>query len=198
MTTTLRKTKIICTLGPATESPERLREMIQAGTNIFRLNMSHATHDAMRERLRTIRRISKEFHREIGILVDLQGPKLRVGQFQDGGVDLQRGQTFVLDADTTPGDIHRVNLPHPEILRALAPGHTVLIDDGKIRLHITEASPKRAVAMVDAVRAAALRHAASRGVGSRVRRASAAHFGDARQRRRRRCRAAAGATVTSA
>ena len=145
----LRRVKILATLGPASQEREILVRLFEAGADVFRINMSHATHDAMRERIRTIRSISKEFHREIGILVDLQGPKLRVGQFQDGGVDLQRGQTFVLDADTTPGDIHRVNLPHPEILRALAPGHTVLIDDGKIRLHITEASPKRAVAMVD-------------------------------------------------
>ena len=123
----LRRVKILATLGPASQEREILVRLFEAGADVFRINMSHATHDAMRERIRTIRSISKEFHREIGILVDLQGPKLRVGQFQDGGVDLQRGQTFVLDADTTPGDIHRVNLPHPEILRAL---DAVRITDG--------------------------------------------------------------------
>ena len=145
----LRRVKILATLGPASKDSETLGRLFEAGADVFRINMSHATHDAMRERIRMIRALSKHYGREIGILVDLQGPKLRVGQFQDGGVDLLRGQSFVLDDDKTPGDASRVHLPHPEILQALAPGHTVLIDDGKVRLHITEASPKRAVAMVD-------------------------------------------------
>ena len=145
----LRRVKILATLGPASKDSETLGRLFEAGADVFRINMSHANHDAMRERIRMIRALSKHYGREIGILVDLQGPKLRVGEFEDGGVELLSGQTFVLDDDKTPGDASRVHLPHPEILRALAPGHTVLIDDGKVRLHITQASPKRAVAVVD-------------------------------------------------
>ena len=145
----LRRVKILATLGPASKDSETLGRLFEAGADVFRINMSHANHDAMRERIRMIRALSKHYGREIGILVDLQGPKLRVGEFKDGGVELLSGQSFVLDDDKTPGDASRVNLPHPEILRALSPGHTVLIDDGKVRLHITEASPRRAVAMVD-------------------------------------------------
>jgi pyruvate kinase len=145
----LRRVKILATLGPASKDSATLGRLFEAGADVFRINMSHASHDAMRERIRMIRALSKHYGREIGILVDLQGPKLRVGEFQDGGVDLLPGQSFVLDDDKTPGDSSRVNLPHPEILRALAPGHSVLIDDGKVRLHITQASPKRAVAVVD-------------------------------------------------
>ena len=145
----LRRVKILATLGPASQDRAILSRLVEAGADIFRINMSHATHDDMRERVRVIREISKEHGHEIGILVDLQGPKLRVGEFANGGVDLIRGQSFVLDADKTPGDTTRVHLPHPEILRALKPGHTVLIDDGKVRLHITEATPTRAVATVD-------------------------------------------------
>ena len=145
----LRRVKILATLGPASEDRDTIGRLFEAGADVFRINMSHATHDGMRERVRMIRALSKHYGREIGVLVDLQGPKLRVGTFVNGAVDLGRGQHFVLDADPTPGDDTRVHLPHPEILRALAPGHTVLIDDGKVRLHITEASHERAVAVVD-------------------------------------------------
>ena len=145
----LRRVKILATLGPASQTPDMLEKLIRAGADVFRINMSHASHDAMRERIRMIRDLSKKLGHEVGILVDLQGPKLRVGEFKDGGVDLTKGQTLVLDDNKTPGDDTRVHLPHPEILRALAPGHVVLIDDGKVKLHITEATPTRAVAKVD-------------------------------------------------
>ena len=145
----MRRVKILATLGPASADRGMLAKLFEAGADVFRINMSHATHDAMRERIRMIRSLETEYGRPIGILVDLQGPKLRVGQFADGGVELVKGDTFVLDDDPTPGDIKRVHLPHPEILRALRPGHVLLIDDGKVRLHITEASPERAVATVD-------------------------------------------------
>ena len=145
----LRRVKILATLGPASEDRDTIGRLFEAGADVFRINMSHSTHDGMRERVRMIRALSKQYGREIGVLVDLQGPKLRVGTFENGAVELLRGQQFVLDADPAPGTEKRVHLPHPEILRALAPGHTVLIDDGKVRLHITEASHERAVAVVD-------------------------------------------------
>jgi pyruvate kinase len=111
--------------------------------------MSHASHDVLRERVETIRAIEKRHHRSIGILADLQGPKLRVGEFADGGVDLEIGQRFTLDSNPAPGDARRVRLPHPEILEALEVGHVVLIDDGKVRLHVTEAHGDHVEAEVD-------------------------------------------------
>ena len=144
-----RRVKIIATLGPASQDRVTIAKLFEAGVDVFRINMSHSDHDGMRERIRTIRAVASEYGRPIGILVDLQGPKLRIGTFEKGSVELAKGQTFVLDSDPAPGDATRVYLPHPEILRALAAGHTVLIDDGKIRLHIVEAQPQRALALVD-------------------------------------------------
>ncbi len=145
----MRRVKILATLGPASQDRAVLAKLFEAGADVFRINMSHASHDAMRERIRTIRSLEAEYGRPIGILVDLQGPKLRVGQFADTGVDLLKGETFVLDADPTPGDATRVHLPHPEILRALRPGHVMLIDDGKVKLRVLEATEQRALAVVE-------------------------------------------------
>ncbi len=145
----LRRVKILATLGPASQDPAVLARLFEAGADVFRINMSHASHDAMRERVRAIRALEERFGRPVGILVDLQGPKLRVGTFADTGVELLKGDSFVLDADPTPGDATRVHLPHPEILRALRPGHAMLIDDGKVKLRVTEATDSRAVATVE-------------------------------------------------
>ncbi len=145
----LRRVKILATLGPASQDPAVLARLFEAGADVFRINMSHASHDAMRERVRAIRALEERFGRPVGILVDLQGPKLRVGTFVDTGVELLKGDSFVLDADPTPGDATRVHLPHPEILRALRPGHAMLIDDGKVKLRVTEATDLRAVATVE-------------------------------------------------
>ena len=111
--------------------------------------MSHASHDAMRERVAMIRSLEEETGRPIGILVDLQGPKLRLGMFAEGAAELHKGDAFALDADPDPGDASRVQLPHPEILSSLAPGHRVLIDDGKVLLRVVEAEPTRASTVVE-------------------------------------------------
>lgn len=145
----LRRVKILATLGPASQDPAVLASLFEAGVDVFRINMSHASHDGMRERVRAIRALETQYGRPVGILVDLQGPKLRVGQFADTGVELIKGDTFTLDADPTPGDARRVHLPHPEILRALRPGHVMLIDDGKVKLRVVEAAPDRALAVVE-------------------------------------------------
>ncbi|HWG04224.1 MAG TPA: pyruvate kinase [Beijerinckiaceae bacterium] len=145
----LRRVKIVATLGPASQDRATIARLFEAGADVFRINMSHADHDGMRETVRTIRSIAEDYGRSIGILVDLQGPKLRIGKFKDDTVELVKGCSFVLDSNPELGDATRVCLPHPEILSALAPGHAVLIDDGKIRLHVTEAEPQRAVALVD-------------------------------------------------
>ncbi|MFZ0559889.1 MAG: pyruvate kinase [Methylovirgula sp.] len=145
----LRRCKIVTTLGPATAQRSAIADLFRAGADVFRINMSHAGHDDMRERVNMIRSLEQEFGRPIAIMLDLQGPKLRIGSFKNGSVHLTRGAQFVFDQDSMPGDATRVHLPHPEILNAVQPGHVVLIDDGKVRLHIVEAYPKKAVAIVD-------------------------------------------------
>jgi pyruvate kinase len=145
----LRRTKIVATLGPASSERAMIASLFEAGVDVFRINMSHTSHDAMRKLHASIRAVEKEAGRPIGILADLQGPKLRVGTFQSDFAMLKKGATFVLDSDQSPGDENRVYLPHPEILAALEPGHTLLLDDGKVRLTAVETSPKRAVTRVE-------------------------------------------------
>src|SRR6202008_4795011 len=125
----------------ASSDSAMIRRLFEAGADIFRINMSHTPHDKMRELVATIRNVESSYGRPIGILVDLQGPKLRLGAFAEGAVQLQNGQTFTLDSDKAPGDATRVNLPHPEILAALRPGHALLLDDGKVRLMAAETAP---------------------------------------------------------
>ncbi len=129
-----RKVKIIATLGPSSSSTDEIRALFEAGADVFRINMSHASHDLMRTLVERIRSVESQLGRPIGILGDLQGPKLRVGSFANGPVELSPGQTFVLDDDPAPGDTSRVHLPHPEILASVEPGHRLLIDDGRLEL----------------------------------------------------------------
>ena len=125
-----------------------IRRLFEAGADVFRINMSHTSHDKMRELVKTIRNVESSYGRPIGILVDLQGPKLRLGSFAEGSIQLHNGESFVLDLDKAPGDNSRVQLPHPEILAALRPGDALLLDDGKVRLIAEETSPERAVTRV--------------------------------------------------
>ena len=129
-----RRTKIIATLGPASASLEVVTRLFQAGADVFRLNFSHGTHEDHAARFAMIRQLEQRFERPIGILADVQGPKLRVGTFSGGRVFLQTGQPFRLDLNATPGDALRVNLPHPEIIEAASIGCSLLLDDGKLRL----------------------------------------------------------------
>jgi pyruvate kinase len=145
----LRRSKIVATLGPASSDPDVIAALFDAGADVFRINMSHTSHDRMRELVATIRGVETQFRRPIGILVDLQGPKLRVGTFVGDAVMLQKGATFVLDDDPAPGTVERVYLPHPEILGALEPNHTLLLDDGKVRLTAVQTSPNRVVTRVE-------------------------------------------------
>jgi pyruvate kinase len=144
-----RRIKIIATLGPASADRETLAALFAAGADVFRINMSHASHDAMRERVAMIRALEEEAGRPIGVLVDLQGPKLRLGTFAEGGADLHKGDAFLLDSDPAPGGATRVQLPHPEILSSLAKGHRILIDDGKVMLRVAAAEPGRAQTIVE-------------------------------------------------
>ena len=143
-----RRTKVVATLGPASSSRTVISRLFEAGADVFRINMSHTNHDKMRELVETIRAVEAECDRPIGILVDLQGPKLRLGSFKNDWAEIDAGQDFILDTDPAPGDATRVNLPHPEIFAAIKPGDTLLIDDGKLRLVVTEAEPQRIVARV--------------------------------------------------
>ncbi|MCB9988063.1 MAG: pyruvate kinase [Rhodospirillales bacterium] len=133
-----RKTKIVATLGPASADYEMIRKLFIAGVDVFRLNFSHGSHKDHRARVEAIRKIEKELALPIGIVADMQGPKLRVGKFKDGSIALKPGMTLRLDLDKTEGDETRVNLPHPEIIEALEKGAIILMDDGKVRMEIVE------------------------------------------------------------
>ncbi len=139
-----RKVKILATLGPASSDEAVIEKLFEAGADVFRINMSHADHDLMRELVRRIRNVERKLGRPIGILADLQGPKLRVGKFKDGKVELTPGQIFTLDDDETLGDENRVFLPHPEILQAVQAGDRLLIDDGRLAL-LAEASDGKSI-----------------------------------------------------
>ena len=131
-----RFAKIIATLGPATSAPETIHSLFATGVDVFRLNFSHGDPDGHRRRFEAIREIESATGRPIGVLADLQGPKLRVGEFADGSVMLEEGGSFALDLDPSPGGPERVALPHPEVFTALRPGTNLLVNDGKVRLEV--------------------------------------------------------------
>ncbi len=143
-----RNVKIVATLGPASSTPDRIAELHEAGVDVFRINMSHADHDTLAFLHQTIRDVEQQNSRPIGILADLQGPKLRVGKFREGPISLQPGATFILDLEDQLGSKDRVTLPHPEILNSIRAGSTLLLDDGKVRLVVKEATRERAVTEV--------------------------------------------------
>lgn len=142
-----RRVKIIATLGPASRSPEMIERLHLAGADVFRINMSHSSADDLHRDVANIRAVEAK-HGPISILADLQGPKLRISSFAEGKVNLQQGQRLVLDANHTPGSAERVGLLHPEIYASAKPGHTLLVDDGKIALKIMESTPGRLVTQV--------------------------------------------------
>jgi len=143
-----RNAKIIATLGPASSSREVIRQLFEAGADVFRINMSHGTQEDHRDRVNLIRDIEKEAGRPIAIMLDIQGPKLRVGQFVDDGTELHKGQRFRLDLDEAVGTNERVCLPHPEIFAAIHPGTNLLIDDGKVRLMVEQCAEDHAIGVV--------------------------------------------------
>ncbi|WP_114395340.1 pyruvate kinase [Oleisolibacter albus] len=132
-----RRTKIVATLGPASSSEEVIESLFRTGVDVFRLNFSHGSHEDHAARLASIRAIEAKYERPIGVLADIQGPKLRIGTFRSGHVILQKGQSLRLDMSPVPGDSTRVQLPHPEIMTAARVGTRLLLDDGKIRLRVT-------------------------------------------------------------
>ncbi len=137
-----RATKIIATLGPASSSKEMITDLLRAGVNLFRLNFSHGTYDIHQKNVEWIRELSKSTGRPVGIIQDLQGPKLRIGLFKEGFVLLEAGSNFYFDLEDNPGCTSRVRLPHPEIFKAVKEGHRLLLNDGLISLRVQEVSPE--------------------------------------------------------
>jgi pyruvate kinase len=131
-----RSAKIVATLGPASSTPESIRALFEAGVDVFRLNFSHGTHQDHRARVEAIRTVERASGRPVGILADLQGPKLRLGTFAEGRIELGAGEHFRIDLDCHAGDRTRAPLPHPEIFEAVQPGTELLLDDGRVRLQV--------------------------------------------------------------
>jgi len=143
-----RSVKIIATLGPASSEPEQIEQLFIAGADVFRINMSHTPQRALEAMHAAIRRIETRQGRPIGILADLQGPKLRIGTFAGKEAQLAAGSEFIFDTDTAPGDAHRVHLPHPEIFASTQVGDSLLLNDGRLRVEAIEVSPQRIVTRV--------------------------------------------------
>ena len=145
-----RKGKIVATLGPASSGPDTVRALFDAGADVFRLNFSHGTREDHRAVHAAVRGVEAVVGRPIGMLTDLQGPRLRIGALAGGAVELAEGARFRLDLDPTPGDHGRAPLPHPEIFAAVAPGVELLLDDGRIRLRIDDLAADHAETTVTA------------------------------------------------
>lgn len=143
-----RRVKIIATLGPSSSDPDTIRRLFEAGADVFRINMSHASSEKLTDLHRVIRKIEADASRPIGILVDLQGPKLRVGEFAGGAAELNEGEIFRFDRNEDTGSAQRVYLPHPEIFRAVKPGHKLILDDGKLHLIVRETTSDTILAEV--------------------------------------------------
>lgn len=133
-----RQTKILATLGPASNTKDQIRELFESGVDVFRLNFSHGTHEDHAALHKMIRKIEAEKNRPIGILADMQGPKLRIGTFKNGEVEMTRGMMIRFDSDEAPGDETRVHMPHPEIFSSLKKDGLFFIDDGKVRCRVRE------------------------------------------------------------
>ncbi|NNF17922.1 MAG: pyruvate kinase [Gammaproteobacteria bacterium] len=140
-----RRTKIVATLGPATDDPKVLRELFIAGVNVVRINFSHGSHDEQQERIELVRRVSAAVHRDIAVLGDLQGPKIRIQKFRDGSVILKNNAPFILDAALRPndGDEHRVGLTYKKLCQDVAAGDLLLLDDGQLSMEVKKVVGKR-------------------------------------------------------
>ena len=136
-----RRARIVATLGPASRTPEMIQALARAGADVFRLNFSHGSHDDHAATCKAVREAEKIVGRPLGVLADLQGPKLRLGKFADTGIDVAPGARLRLDLDKTPGDATRVGMPHPELFAAMKPGSLLLVDDGKVRLKVVANGP---------------------------------------------------------
>lgn len=144
----LRRTKIVATLGPASNDPKVLDRMIEAGVDVVRLNFSHGSAEEHIRSAELVRSLAKTRGRAVGVLVDLQGPKIRIGRFKDGKVTLKEGDRFVLDADCKLGDQSRVGLDYPDLVKDVSRGSTLLLDDGRIELWVEEVEGNQVICKV--------------------------------------------------
>jgi pyruvate kinase len=145
-----RRARIVATLGPASRAPEMIRDLALAGADIFRVNFSHGSHADHAQNIQSVREAEAAVGRHLGVLADLQGPKLRLGKFAEGSATLKAGAALRLDLDSTPGDVKRIGVPHPEIFAALRTGALVLLDDGKVRLRVVSHGADFAETIVEA------------------------------------------------
>ncbi|MDH7497890.1 MAG: pyruvate kinase [Syntrophomonadaceae bacterium] len=136
----MRKTKIICTLGPATDDYERIKGLIAAGMNVARLNFSHGTHEEHGRRMALVRAAAAELGADVGIMLDTKGPEIRTGRLASGEVELQSGQRFVLTSRDVPGDASEVTVSYAELPRQVKPGDIIMVSDGLISLQVVETS----------------------------------------------------------
>lgn len=144
-----RRARIVATLGPASRSPAMVKALAKAGVDVFRLNFSHGSHDDHAAALKAVRGAEAALRRPLGVLADLQGPKLRLGRFADVEISVKPGHKMRFDLDPAPGDETRVQMPHPEIFKALRPGMLLLLDDGRVRLRVGERTDKWADVTVE-------------------------------------------------
>ena len=133
------RTKIVCTIGPTSSSPEVMRDLMRAGMNVARINFSHGDHTTHAHSIATLRRVAEEEGRLVAVIADLQGPKLRVGEIEGGAVKLREGDVVTLTSRLRPGATDEIPVPHPQLLRDLRPGQTVLLDDGRLELVVVRA-----------------------------------------------------------
>jgi pyruvate kinase len=143
-----RRTKIVATVGPACSDPKVMDRMIEAGVDVVRLNFSHGTPEEHIQRAELVRSLAKTRGRAVGVLVDLQGPKIRIGKFKDGKVDLKEGEQFILDTDPTPGDETRVGLDYQDLVRDVSRGSTLMLDDGRVEMWVEEVKGSRVICKV--------------------------------------------------
>ena len=146
----LRRTKILATLGPATDTPERIEAILRAGANVVRMNFSHGTAEDHIQRAKTVRECAKKLGKYIAILGDLQGPKIRVAKFKEGSIKLAVGDTFVLDADLDrdAGDQHQVGIDYKALPQDVSSGDVLLLDDGRIQLKVDKVDGNRVTTIV--------------------------------------------------
>lgn len=145
-----RRARIVATLGPASREASKVRELAQTGVDVFRVNFSHGSHQDHARTIQAVRQAEAAVGRPLAVLADLQGPKLRLGEFADGAIRLKSGQSLRLDLSATPGDASRIGVPHPEVFAALRSGAMVLLDDGKVRLRVVKHGPDFADTVVEA------------------------------------------------
>ena len=138
----LRRTKIVATIGPATSSPEVLRDLIEAGATTLRLNFSHGTHDDHQRNIRLIRQISFELNQPVGILQDLQGPKIRLGKFENGSITLQKGDPFILTSKRVVGTQEISSVTYEPLAEEVPEGAVILLDDGRVEMVVEKVDLK--------------------------------------------------------